>query len=50
MFKNTIFFDKPYSVDLYQAMQHGLIWAGLLAGSNNKKYLYCEEEGQDSKS
>lgn len=44
MFENTIFSNKPYSEDLYKAMQHGLIWAGLLAGtSKNEKYLHVEE-------
>jgi len=43
MFENTTFFNKPYSEDLFQAMQHGLIWAGMLAGScENKKYFRVE--------
>ncbi len=29
-FKSTIFYGKEHSEEFYQAMMHGIIWAGLL--------------------
>ena len=38
MFKSTIFFNESKSESYFQAMQHGLIWASLLAGAKMPKY------------
>lgn len=41
-FKSTIFFNDPEKSELcFQAMQHGIIWAGLLAAAEEipKYYL-----------
>lgn len=38
MFKSTIFFNDTKSEFCFQAMQHGIIWASLLAGAEMPKY------------
>ena len=35
-FKATIFFDDEKSELCFQAMQHGIIWAGLLAAAEKE--------------
>ena len=39
-FKATIFFDDEKSKLCFQAMQHGIIWAGLLAAAEKEIQKY----------
>ena len=46
MFQNTIFYNEKDSTKFFQAMQHGFIWAGILAGVTSylKHYYYIQED------
>ena len=42
MFQNTIFYNEKESTKFFQAMQHGFIWAGILAGTSELKHYYLK--------
>ena len=42
MFQNTVFYNEKESTKFFQAMQHGFIWAGILAGTSELKHYYLK--------